>query len=249
MGIIEELAALRSAVDACAKALGRHSRVPESRWATVTAASPQETRVQYPGESGEAIITRSTEAVWVGAQVLVQQQGSDRWIVGLSGATIPAGSVTYYGGPTAPPGWVVCDGRSLDRATYWRLYGAIGTTYGAADSASFAVPDLSGRSPVGLRTEWEQTDTLGKRGGQTTHYHDGNSMRAAIGVSGGRLESISYAATAVGNMYQTVGAYTLVGSSYTSENRAFNHHTAVYGDTSPAWSWHPYTVLLPIIKF
>jgi microcystin-dependent protein len=56
------------------------------------------------------------------------------------------GSIAAFAGRTVPPSWggdwVPCDGRDLARDDYPELYAAIGTMYGARDSATFRVPDL-----------------------------------------------------------------------------------------------------------
>jgi microcystin-dependent protein len=76
--------------------------------------------------------------------------------LGISGAgqgtlgIFPAGLILPYGGGSAPTGSLLCDGGSYSRTTQKRLFDAIGTTYGAADSVSFSVPDMRGRVPVGL---------------------------------------------------------------------------------------------------
>ncbi len=64
----------------------------------------------------------------------------------------PAGVMQMYGGSSAPTGWLFCDGASVLRATYADLFTAIGTTYGSADGTHFNVPDLRGRSPIGVGT-------------------------------------------------------------------------------------------------
>lgn len=43
--------------------------------------------------------------------------------------------------------WLICDGRSLSRQQYCRLFDVIGTTYGSADADSFNLPDARGRVP------------------------------------------------------------------------------------------------------
>jgi microcystin-dependent protein len=42
-------------------------------------------------------------------------------------------------------GFLLCDGRSLDRNEYHLLFSVIGTTYGSADSQTFRVPDFRAR--------------------------------------------------------------------------------------------------------
>lgn len=84
MGLVEEFAGLRSRVEALTRAVGRHDRVPEVRWGTVTVHNDTVTLVSFPGESGVVTITRASCGVWVGAPVLVQVQGQDRYIIGTA---------------------------------------------------------------------------------------------------------------------------------------------------------------------
>ena len=61
-------------------------------------------------------------------------------------STIPAGTISAFGGKTAPSGWLLCNGQLVNRADYPALFAAIGTTYGIGDgSTTFAIPDLRGR--------------------------------------------------------------------------------------------------------
>lgn len=43
-------------------------------------------------------------------------------------------------------GWLVCDGRSLSKTTYARLYDVIGTKFGSNDANTFKLPDFRGRA-------------------------------------------------------------------------------------------------------
>lgn len=63
---------------------------------------------------------------------------------------MPIGCVLDYAGPTAPDGWLICDGRTVSRLTYSQLFAAIGTVWGAGDgSTTFRLPPTSGRASVG----------------------------------------------------------------------------------------------------
>lgn len=67
-------------------------------------------------------------------------------------------------------GWLLCDGRSIDRAEYSKLFEVIGTSFGSNDSDTFKLPDCRGRvigiigSGTGLTTR-----TLGTKVGTETH--------------------------------------------------------------------------------
>jgi len=67
---------------------------------------------------------------------------------------IPVASIIPYGGPTAPAGWLLCDGSEVQTSEYSELFDVIKYTYG--DSATllglgtFRLPDLRGRFPLGV---------------------------------------------------------------------------------------------------
>ncbi len=50
----------------------------------------------------------------------------------------------------APIDWLPCDGRSLSISSYEALYTLIGTTYGGNGQTTFNLPNLQGRSVVGV---------------------------------------------------------------------------------------------------
>lgn len=55
------------------------------------------------------------------------------------------GTIISFAGPTAPGGYILCDGSALPRMNYASLFHAIGTTWGAGDgSTTFNVPNLQG---------------------------------------------------------------------------------------------------------
>jgi len=58
---------------------------------------------------------------------------------------VPPGTIVAYGGKTAPAGWLLCNGASLDKALYPALFAAISSNFGTYDAAHFNVPDLRGR--------------------------------------------------------------------------------------------------------
>lgn len=60
----------------------------------------------------------------------------------------PTGTVLPFSGLADPPdGWLLCDGRSLSRTRYRKLYEALGHAYGGRGSR-FRVPNLRGSVPV-----------------------------------------------------------------------------------------------------
>ena len=57
---------------------------------------------------------------------------------------VRTGTIISYAGSTAPDGFLICDGSSLNTNDYPDLYDIIGTKYGVAPSGQFKVPNLKG---------------------------------------------------------------------------------------------------------
>jgi len=62
---------------------------------------------------------------------------------------VPAGAIMPYAGTTAPSGWLLCYGQTIDVATYPALVSALGNTYGGDGVSTAVVPDLRGRVVAG----------------------------------------------------------------------------------------------------
>jgi len=55
------------------------------------------------------------------------------------------GMVAAFAMETPPDGWLLCDGRAVERDKYARLFDRIGSTYGSGDgNTTFNLPDLRG---------------------------------------------------------------------------------------------------------
>jgi microcystin-dependent protein len=59
------------------------------------------------------------------------------------------GQIIMFAGDFAPQGWALCQGQLLPIADNAALFQLIGTTYGGDGDATFALPDLRGRVPIG----------------------------------------------------------------------------------------------------
>ena len=98
-----------------------------------------------------------------------------------TGDTLPIGAITEFGGENAPTNWLFCNGQAVSRETYPELFSVIGTTYGDGDgSTTFNVPDFSSRSPMGVGTGTDgtnsETTTLGQEKGEYKHTLTENEM-------------------------------------------------------------------------
>jgi microcystin-dependent protein len=80
------------------------------------------------------------------------------------GVSVPTGQGALFFGPTAPDGWLLCDGSAVSRSIYSALFSILGTTWGAGDGVStFNLPDLRARFPLGSVSAGP--DTVGAYGG------------------------------------------------------------------------------------
>lgn len=73
----------------------------------------------------------------------------------LGGSNLPVGAIIQYAvNGSLPEDFLECDGGALSRTTYAKLYGEIGTTYGAGDgSTTFNLPNYTdGTFPEGSTT-------------------------------------------------------------------------------------------------
>ncbi|MCA1621890.1 MAG: phage tail protein [Acidobacteria bacterium] len=85
---------------------------------------------------------------------------------GGGGGGVPVGTVVAYAGPlnTIPAGWLVCDGAAVSRTQFAALFAAVGTSWGAGDSATtFNLPDLAGRFLRGVDRDTASTPTATPR--------------------------------------------------------------------------------------
>ncbi|HXA30820.1 MAG TPA: tail fiber protein [Acidimicrobiales bacterium] len=65
----------------------------------------------------------------------------------------------------APHGWAMCNGQLLPINQNQALFSLLGTTYGGDGISSFALPNLEGRVPVHIGSNFTQ----GQAGGEATH--------------------------------------------------------------------------------
>lgn len=89
---------------------------------------------------------------------------------GVTGDTLPVGSIMPYPKAIAPENWLVCDGSAVSRTDYSELFSAIGTTFGVGDgSTTFNLPNIKGKTIVGLDSSDTDFNEIGKTLGEKTH--------------------------------------------------------------------------------
>jgi microcystin-dependent protein len=80
------------------------------------------------------------------------------------------GFIKLFSGNFPPMDWAFCNGQLLQIAENEALFSIIGTTYGGDGVQSFALPNLSGRMPVGFgqNPTTKSMYVLGQNGGTET---------------------------------------------------------------------------------
>jgi microcystin-dependent protein len=114
-----------------------------------------------------------------------------------------------YGGSAAPAGWLLCQGQSLVRTDYGRLFGVIGTTFGTVDGAHFTLPDLRDKFPKGANAD------LGTAVAAAGHQH----TVTALTIGGGT-------------------AISLAAITLPSHTHGLNSHTHALAGTGASVNWN-----------
>ena len=153
-------------------------------------------------------------------QVLVKKSNLDNeteWAdpVGggsATGDTLPIGSIMSYSKATAPENWLICDGSAISRTNYSELFNAIGTTFGEGDgSTTFNLPNIKGRTIVGLDAEDTDFNAIGKTLGEKTHtltvaeMPEHNHKQSLDGGNSGNSGKAAYSWSVPANQYLYTG--------------------------------------------
>ena len=144
----------------------------------------------------------------------------------MSGDFVPAGTVFPFAGQTIPNGFVLCQGQELSRATYKRLFDAIGTTYGSGDgSTTFNVPNLSAAFPLGANSTYK----VGQKGGEEKHTLTTNEMPSHTHTQNAHSHSASSTSAGAHThsaSTNSTGEHSHSGSGTTGSGGAHDHTLA-----------------------
>jgi len=129
------------------------------------------------------------------------------WFAGLNDPNaLPVGTIQDYAGSSLTNNnWLFCRGQAISRTQYSKLFGVIGTTYGAGDgSTTFNLPDLRQRFVLGMNSSGSYS-TLGATGGAIDHTHVVRGHKHGIGnlAISGASGSHTHALTDNGHTHAT----------------------------------------------
>jgi microcystin-dependent protein len=91
-------------------------------------------------------------------------------------SSTPTGTVAMFGGLSSPTGWLLCQGQTLTTIAFPALFAAIAYNFGGS-GPNFVLPDLRGRSPVGVGPSGQGNSyTMGQAWGNESVAIDLNQM-------------------------------------------------------------------------
>jgi microcystin-dependent protein len=209
----------------------------DTEFAAVATASATKSNKKIPGTANNLASLSSSGDL--------QDSGvSTSSVVDAIAAAFQTGDVKTSAIDSEPTGWLYCDGTSYSTSAYSDLFAAIGYSYGGS-GASFNVPDLRGRTPVGIDNLGGSSantvvdaaaDAVGGTAGTETHVlteaemaehthvidvdtydgHDQNELKAGINLGDGY--EVKFTDTI------TVGAHTHVATAaVTGSDAAHNN--------------------------
>lgn len=174
----------------------------------------------------------------------------------------PIGSVIDFAGSSAPTGWLLCYGQTLNASSspqYQDLYDVIGNTYGGTNNTNFVIPDLRGRVIAGKdnmggtsanrltnpgSTGGMDGDILGNTGGQEAHTQTTGELATHTHTQNSHSHTLSVTSSGGGG-----GGGTFVGgagSVNTGGTTATNNNE---GSSTPFNIVQPTIILNKIIKY
>ena len=171
---------------------------------------------------------------------------------GSWGVVSPTGIVSPFAGATAPEGWLLCDGSAVSQTTYAVLYAVVGANaFGTDSGGNFSLPNLKGRTVIGVGVGSEITATRGTYQGAATLPAHTHPFSGSTGNpnSGG----ISAAPATVGGTFAFLCDYAATGPPNYDSNQV--EHTHNFSGTTSSTGTGTHGVVQPslplnyIIKF
>lgn len=178
----------------------------------------------------------------------------------LAGAMVqPTGIVQMYTGSTAPTGWLLCDGSLVSKTAYAALYTLLGSTFGTETTTQFYLPDMRGRSPLGVGTgSGLSARALGGSGGAETHTlsisempsHNHGGLTDWMNQNWSHSHSINFNNSANGSGMAQESGQGVVDGTYSTNSADVNHKHSITSEGGGGGhnNMHPFLVMNFIIK-
>ena len=136
--------------------IAANSKPGDDDYATITVYSSNSCSVSGITDSR----TDTTKTIQKTTEIVTQQASEPEKV----------GVIKMFSGSVPPLGWLLCDGAAISRTKYSKLFSVIGTTYGSGDGeTTFNLPNLKGKTVVGLDNTDSDFGVLGKTGGEKAH--------------------------------------------------------------------------------
>jgi microcystin-dependent protein len=146
--------------------------------------------------------------------------------------------IIMFGGNFAPRGWAKCEGQLLPIAQYSALFSLLGTMYGGDGRTTFGLPDMRGRTPIGVGRGPGLSDyRQGPGGGHEQVYLNVTNLPAHNHSAAGTVKASFTPPTGGGSLTNPNGANlsssgeTIYTNNATNVNMAANNVTVTVGNT------------------
>lgn len=108
------------------------------------------------------------------------------------------GEIKAVGFNFCPRGWAPADGRLLPISENTALFALLGTMYGGDGRTKFALPDLTGRSPMGAETQTMQRRSRTVTQSRVGEKRGGTSSIEGEDVPSAKQLAVTYCVALVG---------------------------------------------------
>lgn len=146
--------------------------------------------------------------------------------------------IIMFGGNFAPRGWAKCEGQLLPINQYSALFSLLGTMYGGDGRTTFGLPDLRGRTPVGVGRGPGLSDyRQGPGGGHEQVYLNVTNLPSHNHSAAGTMKASFIPPTGGGSLANPSGANlsssgeTIYTNNATNVNMATNNVAVTVGNT------------------
>lgn len=145
---------------------------------------------------------------------------------------IPIGVVFPFAGSLFPPGWILCDGRSLSTTTYAELFSYLGYAYGGS-GGNFNIPDLRGRVVAGRDID------QGGYGNRLSATHFGSNGRTSGQTGGSEGQTLTEAQMAAHSHFvANTDSTTSAAPSLSNTQYVAVHNSHTGGSTADSYDLH-----------